>query len=492
LLLNPSRPGVAVATLLSLGGTAVMLAGCQSYQSKPLDLAAHQDAWLARTPGAEPVRAFAERLAESGESTALFDLSDGLSLAEGEVVALVFNPDLRLARLQAGLVSATADHAGLWQDPQFGVDFLTVTESASNPLLVTPGLSFTIPISGRLEAEKARADAALAAELTRVAEQEWRTRNEVRRAWLRWSAAKLKVEQTEQLLASIESLVVSTTRLAEAGELVRTEAALFTIERASQRQALLSYRGEAAELEQQLRMLFGLSPDAPLELVPSLVLSGDSGDTTVDAASQQSLTLARLRDEYEVAEQKLRREVREQYPDLTLGPLAEFDRGSTLLGFSLSLPIPILNANKQGIAEAHAERELARAAFETAYERLAGSLAATRIRLNTLRQQREIFETDIVPLVDRQIVDAQKLLQLGEGGSLVLLESVTRVGQTQIALVDARLGESLAMVAIAELVGPPVLRTTAPSSQDTKPTDPGAADSAPTTNDGENAREVTP
>jgi outer membrane protein TolC len=488
LLLNPFRPTAAVA----LAGAAMMLAGCQVYQSKPLDLAAHRDAWRARTPGDEPIRAFAERLAESGGPTRPFDLSDGLSLAEGEMVALVFNPELRLARLRAGVLSATAEHAGLWQDPHFGVDFLTLTESAANPLLVTPGLSFTIPISGRLEAEKARADAALAAELTRVAEEEWQIRIEVRRAWLRWSAARLKAEQTERLLASIESLVASTARLAEAGEIVRTEAALFTIEQAGQKQALLSHRGNAAEAEQQLRMLLGLSPEAPMKLVPTLILGGDPAEMTADAASRQSLMLSRLRDEYEIAEQTLRREVREQYPDLTIGPLAEFDRGSTLLGFSLSLPIPILNANRQGIAEAYAERELSRAAFEIAYERLAGSLAATRVRQNTLRQQREIFESDIVPLVDRQIADAQELLQLGEGGSLVLLESLTRVGQTQMTLVDARLGEALAMASLAELVGPPASQAADVLSQDPNPTDPGAADSAPATDTGDHAREVTP
>lgn len=440
----------------------MMIAGCQSYQSKPLDLAVHREAWLARTPGDEPVRAFAERLAESGEHRA-FDLSDGLTLADGEIIALVLNPDLRLARLRAGVAAATAEHAGLWEDPQFGLDFLTLTKSAANPWVVAPGLSFTIPISGRLEAEKARANAALAAEFTRVAEQEWQTRIETRRAWLRWSAALFKAEQTERLLVSIESLVTSTARLADAGELNRSEAALFVIEQASQRQALLRHRGDAAEAEQELRSLLGLSPQAPLKLVPTLVVLLDAEDTSAKAIETRSLKLARLRDEYEVAEQTLRREVRKQYPDLNIGPTAEFDRGDTLLGFSFSLPIPILNANKQGIAEAHAERELARAAFETTYERLIGSLAATHARLDTLREQRVFIETDIAPFVDRQLAETQEVLRLGEGGTLVLLETLTRVGQTQIALIDARLGEAIALVELAGLIGPPATPPSDPS-----------------------------
>lgn len=472
---------MVAATLLLLVG------GCRGYEAAPLDLSAHREAWRARTPSDDAVVAFARRLAQSGEP-GVFDFTDGLSLAEGEIVALVFNADLRLARLRAGVAAATAEHAGLWDDPQIGVDFLSLTKSASNPLVVTPGLSFTLPISGRLEAEKARADATLAAELTRVAEHEWQTRVEVRRAWLRWSAARLKAEQNERLLASIESLVSSTARLAEAGEIVRTEAALFTIEHASQRQSLLRSRGEAAEAEQTLRSLMGLAPEAALELVPTVTIHAASDDMSHEAVAERNLTLARLREEYEITEQTLRREVRKQYPDLTIGPLAEFDRGDTLLGFSLALPIPILNANKQGIAEAHAERDLARAAFETAYERLVGSLAATRARLASIREQREFIETEIAPMVDRQLTDAQNLLQLGEGGTLVLLESLARVAQTRMDLIDARLGESLARAELTLLVGPPATPTVATP----RPELPRAADIVPTQNQGDAAREVKP
>lgn len=452
----------------------MLLAGCQSYQAKPLDIAAHRAAWLARSPGDETVRTFAERLAWSGAGQPL-DLSDGLNLAEGEVVAMVFNPDLRLARLRAGVAAATAEHAGLWEDPQFGLQVLSLTKSVSNPLVVSPGLTFTLPISGRLEAEKARSNATLAAELTRVAEQEWQTRAAVRRAWLRWSAARLKAEQTERLLASIESLVISTATLAEAGEILRTEAALFAIEEVSQRQALLRSRGEAAEAEQEVRSLLGLSPRARLNMVPTIVLGEGANDATAEAFEARSLTLSRLRGEYEAAEQKLRLEVRKQYPDLSIGPSAEFDRGDALLGLSLAVPVPILNANKQGIAEAHAERELARATIETTYEHLYGSLDAIRTRRAAIIEQREVIETVLAPMVDRQLSDAQKLLQIGEGGALVLLESLSRAAQTRMALIDARLAESLATVDLEEIIGPPSVPGRDPACEEQQPERQGAA-----------------
>jgi outer membrane protein, heavy metal efflux system len=449
----PVRPAAA-----AFAGAAI-LAGCQRYQARPLDLPEHREEFAARAPGDEPVRAFAQSLAAPGQPAA-FDPADGVSLAEGEIVALVFNPDLRLARLRAGVATATAEHAGLWDDPEFSIDVLRITESVSNPWVISPGLAFTIPLSGRLDAEKKRAEASLRAELVRIAEQEWAVRLELQRQWVRWSAARLRAERTAALLESIESLVGSTMQLAEAGELPQTEAGLFTIERASHARALMRWRGEAAEAEQRLRALMGLSPAAPLELVPLLSLEETPSAISGDELAERNLGLARLREEYAAAEQSLRREIRRQYPDLTLGPLYESDQGQSRIGFLGAIPLPLLNANRQGIAEAEAEREFARAAFETEYERLAGSLAAARIRHDTLREQRRLLETEIVPLVDRQLAAARRLLELGEGGGgsgggLVLLESLSRVGEAQMELIEARLAESLAAIELAAIAGPP-------------------------------------
>ena len=80
-----------------------LLAGCQSYQPLPLDLAEHQADVASRLAQEESLRAFAERLADGDTDTDdPFDTSNGISSAEAEVIALFYNPDLRLARLRAG------------------------------------------------------------------------------------------------------------------------------------------------------------------------------------------------------------------------------------------------------------------------------------------------------------------------------------------------------------------------------------------------------
>jgi outer membrane protein TolC len=457
---------VRLTTTRALTGclAALLLTGCQSYERQPLNLDEHRGVWLDRSPDSQTVQEFAHRLAEEDRLIVPFDPSDGVTVREAEVIALVYNPDLRLARARADVAAATAENAGLWEDPVFQIDVLRITESVSNPWVVTPGLALTIPISGRLEAERDRASASLRSELARIAEAEWRVRTEVRQAWSSWTAAQMSLEVTTDLLAQLQSLVASTEQLADAGELVRTESALFRIEQAQLRTERRHIEGEIAEGEQLLRSLLGLAPNAPIELIPSLN-NVDPTTSDSEAVADRNPTLTRLREDYEVAEQSLRREILKQYPDLTIGPLYESDQGQSRIGLLGAIPLPILNANRQGIAEAEAERSLARAAFETAYERLMGSLAAAQARLDASRDQREELEHVVIPLVDQQVLDARQLLELGEGGALVLLESITRAHDTKLQLLDLRLREATTEAELTWLIGPEITPTNPAADQ---------------------------
>ena len=194
---GPARPAVTITV-------AVLLAGCQSYQPHPINLAGHHRSWVARSGNDATVQAFVDRLAGAGRATGLgVDPGDGLSLAEAELVALVYNPDLRLARLRVGVARATAEYAGRWDDPTLSVDVLRITESVPDPWVVTPGLTVTIPLSGRLAIEQDRADAALRAEVAAVAEQEWAVRWALQEAWLAWSAASIQFAEQAHLLDDI-------------------------------------------------------------------------------------------------------------------------------------------------------------------------------------------------------------------------------------------------------------------------------------------------
>lgn len=445
---------------LSFCVVALALAGCQTYDPRPLERDAHRAEWHGRVVESHSLREFLARIdhGESDQAVEL-DVEDGLSLQEGRLVALAFNPTLRLARLRVGRAAAGLEQAGLRSDPALSLDVLRITESVPDAWIITSGLGFSIPLSGRLDAEEALAGAELGVARSRLEEAEWSVLHQVDAAWIEWSAALHRAEETQRLVEGMEGLVRSATQMAERGELLRTEALLFSLERAQRMNALRRLGGEAQVLEQQLRALLGLSPEAPVELLPALGPSTnraaqDASSRAADLIEERNPTLARLRQEYAASEESLRREIAKQLPDLSLGPLFESDEGQSRIGLFGALPIPVLNANRRAIALARLDREIARAVLETEYESLVGRCSAASARVTALAEQNSDLEQVLIPLVEKQMTDALELHRLGEGSSLVLLESLTRSHQVRLELIDSRAAESLARAKLSHLIGP--------------------------------------
>lgn len=456
-----------------------MLSGCQSYERQPLDLNATRSVWLTRSAADQSVRDFAATLqATQSDATApgatSFDPTDGLTLAEAEVVAMVWNPDLRMARLEANATRAAAAHAGLWQDPVLGVDLERILSGAggANPWVSGSTIGITIPISGRLEAERALASADLASNLDRLAALEWATRSALRELWVEWSAASLRAELTEALISRLRH-VASVAELQEmAGSMARVETRLFHVELAAHEAELIAHTAQQRALELQVRSMLGLAPKTPLRLVPSVTFVPRT--TCMDELTQLLETsnpeLSAVRAEYASSEEALRLEVRKQYPDLTIGPGYGSDQGDNRVLLGVSLPIPLWNRNQQGVAKASAAREVARGRFETRYEQLASKLAVAMTRLESGRSQRELIESRVVPLADEQEADLERIAALGRVEPLLLLESLKTQHAAKNRLVEARASESIGAIRLDELLGPPLpepTRTSSPRSHTT-------------------------
>lgn len=442
------RCSIALSALLSLVGCQ----GLQTFKKQPLDLPNHSNKWLNQAPDTDLVMDFVKRIeTQSGKSTN-FNPSNGVSISEAQMIALVYNPDLRVARLKANVAAATAKHAGLWDDPTVSFDVLRVTNSVPKPWTVGSSISLTVPLSGRLRVEKSQAKAAMHAALDRVAEEEWLVSNKLEKTWLAWSALQSEFDQTKDIVSTLDSIVKSSKQLAEQGEIPITEANLFSIEQISQKVEIDRLRGEVLATEQEIRGLMGLSPNAPVKLISTLNVRSWTPSNTRLAINNPSLN--RLRSEYKVAEYDLLLEIRKQYPDLVIGPQAEKDSGQSSIGFLGAIPIPSLNANKGGIAKAKANRQLAQAAFETEYERYVGKLAALKARKNALNSQNASMKKTLIPMVDQQLLDAKKLISLGEGDSLVLLESLIRAHEAKLKVIDIQLKKSQVESDIRFLLGP--------------------------------------
>jgi len=445
--------------MLVIGLLTGCVVGCQAYERKPLDAPGTAAAWLARTPSDETARQFAERLAlAEGRPADSFDPSDGLTLAEGEPVAIVFNRHLRLARLEANVTRATSEFAGLWADPVAGVELERILGGVANPWIVAATIGITLPISGRLEVEKARAGAAYVAELQGVAAKEWATRAALREMWLAWSAQVIRAELASELVERLGVVTALAEKQEKAGVLSRIDARLFVVELAGREADAMTASALTVELELQVRDVLGLAPEAPIRLLPSLTFLPRVADLEDLRTSMErgNTELAAVRSTYEVAEESLRLEIRKQYPDLTIGPgyKNEDDHSRLLLG--LSMPMPLWNRNQQGVAEATAKREVARARFETTYEHLASRVAIALAHYRAGHDVRESLEARVVPLADQQDADVRRVAELGRVDPLILLAAILAQHSAKLRLTDAMAVESIGAVRLDELIGPPM------------------------------------
>ncbi len=442
--------GVLIAALLLSVAAAC---GCERYERRPLDLDAARSDWLERS-------LVETRVLPRGLETGAFDPSDGLSLAEAEAVLLVFNAPLRLARLEAGVAQATARHAGQWADPVLGVDLERIVSGQGGWVTGTV-LGLTIPISGRLEAEKALAGAELAAALDRLAALEWATRAALRERWVEWSAARFEAEVLDELIERLGEAASLAERQLEAGAMTRVSARLFRVELAGREADGIALRARVMELELHLRDMLGLAPHSPLTLVPgvSFAARATEADTLRELLETSNPELAAVRGAYEVAERALRTEVRRQYPDVTIGPGYGSDQGDKRILLGLSVPVPLLNRNQQAIAMAQARREVERGRFATTYEHLSSQLAIALMRLEASRAQRSAVETSVIPLADEQEADVRRAASLGRVEPLLLLEALKSQHDAQVRLVQARAAEALGAIRLDELIGPPAPRS---------------------------------
>jgi cobalt-zinc-cadmium efflux system outer membrane protein len=433
----------------------IVAVGCHTYAPEPVDLDAHARLFAERMPDAESVRRFVAGLRQADPTLSDFDLGDGLSLQEARYVALIFNSELRTARLRAGVARASAAEAGRWADPELHGDFQKILESVSHPWVSEISLGLTLPITGRPGLEKELADSRHGQALVEARLAEAQVLNQLDSVWTRWSNQRLGVVLLEDLVRRLLEIESIASRLARSQLLTNAEARAFTLERITREAQLLRAKGAVAAAEIVLKQLLGLPPERAVTFVPALAVPlciADPLERHQHLGDSPRVALARR--EHEVAERHLALAVRKQYPELTLFPGFHEEDGQPRAALGFSLPLPLWNGNAREIAEATATREVAAEELRGRFERAAQDLARAEVARTAVQQQRQLVETQLIPLAQQQIEDARALAELGQLNTLLILDALTRSYEAKALAIDSALAEAEATVELNTLFWP--------------------------------------
>jgi len=237
--------------------------GCRTYRPAPIDL--NIDAWRQRLSADAAVTPALERL----HPQTVWSLKDGISLAEAEAVALVFNADLRAQRLAAEVPLAGSREAGWLDDPELGFSLKRILEDVDHAWTKGVELSLTIPLWGKLRLEKQAAWEEYTVVWRKVAIAEWQTLRELNRVWKTWSRQVRQQEILSEFLRQLDAICTKADGLVSAGELPPSDARIFAIERLSKRRAAQQLRRQIEQSRLAILHLLGLEPNAEVSLVAS-------------------------------------------------------------------------------------------------------------------------------------------------------------------------------------------------------------------------------
>jgi len=447
--------GICAAGIVSC---ALMLSGCRTHERELLELASFAQEWRCRSVDDAGLREFAESLRSETPGVAQeepFDPSDGLSLHEAVAAALWFNPDLRVARAQAGIPLAGAMESGRLDDPEVDFSVLRFVNSMADPWIFDLGIGFTIPLSGRLGAERDLAWAEYDAAWRRVAIAENDVAAALRVLWTELWAASHEREAISEYLNEVDALARTADALVQAGEIRPLDARVLAIDRSEQAAELERLDSEQRIRELELKAMMGIAPQSEVVIDIS---RPQVSDIVEDPDARDALLLAHplvraAEAEYEAAERSLRRQMLKTWPDITIGPAYENEEGQSRIGLGFGFPIPIFNANARAIAEAAAVRILRRAEAERTYQRLADVLARSVAQREGARARSAFLESQAV-LTASQIREVIDLVELGEIEVLLVSDAVSRSLSLKREVIDALRTETLASIEIAHTLQP--------------------------------------
>ncbi|ODT20856.1 MAG: hypothetical protein ABS35_18895 [Kaistia sp. SCN 65-12] len=375
------RFGVRLRASLVVVATSVLVAGCASYEAKPLPPAQTAAALERRTLSDPALSRFIAAASPSYAAEAgSWDIST-LTLA-----ALYYHPEIdisrnRLALAQAGIVTARqVPNPTITVAPGNGL----LASEAPSPLTIGFLINFVIETFGKRDIRIEQATNATEAARQDLASAAWQVRGGVRTSLLDLWASEGRLKLATRRLALQQRIVDLLERRFGAGESSALDVARERINLSQVAIALRDSERQAGEARARLAAAVGI-PARSIEQVTIVLTTFDNPPSMPDVRDmsegglRQRALLERtdvlgLLAEYEASQSAVRLEIAKQYPNISVGPGYAFDRGDNLYNFELSVDLPIFNQNQGPIAEALARRREAAAKFVALQAKVIGDI----------------------------------------------------------------------------------------------------------------------
>jgi outer membrane protein TolC len=435
--------------LLVLGFIAIAFAGCASYQAKPL------------TPE--------EIIREVEDSRQQVLLAPDEQLTFGKTAAWMsdHSPLLKQLKTEYETLAAVADIATPWSNPsiEIGPDYgSSLPAGASHKIQPFISLGFSIPIGDRLarrdDLNQAYANGAFI-EVNITHRELYLT---LRKHYVALYLAKRRDVVQKDIFSQVSQIAKLSRTLQQAGVMTALDVGMMTLAASQAELKLLRVNEEGAAIYSNISAFIGIEAKQ-FNTLPNNAL----GDITIIPPTYEALKalmivhspdLMRLRQQYDVAELKLRLAISKQYPDISLGFEREEDVGenSTILGLRIGLELPVFDRNMQGILQADRHRDEVRQSYITTVHKILAELRRTLHAVVLSEQQKKLLDEILLPQSKQNIMIAEQALKAGDIDALKYLE--VKRGQQEVLKEVMQVQSDLwqSWIALEQAVGYPLLK----------------------------------
>ena len=417
--------------------TLASLQGCQSYRAAPIDLNDFSQQWEKRSLTDESLVEFANSLLAQQLAQASFDVTDGVSLAEAQLISLLFNPQLSKDRLESRLPLTRKKRSALFPDPEIELDFEPITEAMDEKWLLNAQIGFVLPIFFRVRTEMEKIDSEYQVEVLSLLNAEQQTLSRVHDLWVQLYAIEKKQQVLKDHLSGLEDVIEQAGQsLSLSGGMSAADVQSLALEAAAIKTDLLTLREQWVEHFVALANEMGVKADASLRFQFAMPTANSAVPKaqwqTILVANDAELQVAKAH--YQVAERNLELEIKKQYPDLVIGPI--YQEGESQLGLNLSSLLPIWNRNLPAIEGARITRQAARKELERVYQQKINTLQGIDQKLSVLEERERFFNERLAPMIDQQFENIWQSIQLGTANVLLLQDALRQRLEGKIDLLD--------------------------------------------------------
>lgn len=388
-----------------------------------------------------------------------------LILDEAWRLAEAAHPTLRAAQANLAAVDGqrTDTRSLLWNNPLLAAETIRrearqVGLSADRWREWNASLSQTFEVAGQQAYRREAADQDMAAFLAGLQEIRLQVRADVEQRFVRVLALQLRIATEATALQLVEDASTAVQKRVMAGQDSRLDGNLAIVEAERSRNLVASLRERLVAARADLASAVQLAPESLPEVAGELMPALTS--YTLDqllAAARARPHLHALERREAAAASRLSLERASVFPDVTLGMTAgregAVDVRERVVGFSVSVPLPLFRRNATGIGKATTELTQAQIERQVSSRDIPAQVRALWLQVESLRARVRRLEANVQTSLDQNQQLSAKSYRAGEIGLLQLIVVNRQVLDGRRDLIDARSELRLATIALETEAG---------------------------------------